>query len=87
MSALEDGVSQSRVVPPARTDTRIRRRSVKYCSTAVVSFVVVTGMTIFYAIIERDYIPGQEPCHPVAGDMMTVRTDKKGGLRLQWHPL
>ena len=64
MSALEDGVSQSRVVPPARPDTRMRRRSAKYSSTAVVSFAVVADIAIFYAIIERDCIPVQGPCHP-----------------------
>ena len=42
----------------------MRRRSAKYSSTAVVSLAVVTGIAIFYAIIERDYIPVQGPCHP-----------------------
>ena len=39
------------------------RRSAKYCSTAVVSFTVVTGITLFYAIVERDYISVKEPSH------------------------
>ena len=42
----------------------MRRRSAKYSSTAVVSFVVVTGIDLFYAKVEWDYIPVQEPNHP-----------------------
>ena len=42
----------------------MRRRSAKYSSTADVSFAVVAGIALFYAIVERDYIPVQEPCHP-----------------------
>ena len=52
-------MSQSRVVPPAPPDARMRRRSPKYSSTAVVSLAVVTGIALFYAIIKRDYIPVQ----------------------------
>ena len=42
----------------------MRRRSAKYSSTADVSFAVVTGIALFYAIVECDYIPAQEPDHP-----------------------
>ena len=39
------------------------RRSEKYCSTAVVSFVVAAGIDLFYAVAERDRIPGGKPDH------------------------
>ena len=33
------------------------------CSTTVVSFVVAAGIDLFYAIAERDRIPGRKPDH------------------------